>query len=190
MSKQDLQYGLPRSLGPSSVTGRCTSRPTGRTLKAHEMDQFCTSATLTSGQQFPTFLASETSFTEDNFSMDGRGWFADDSSVLRLLCTLSLLLLHQLPLGSTGIRSQRLGTPALGNFFLSSSITNIPSIYPANIRKISMTSDPLGEHFRTESSANIFFHPLSHHPAPPTHTHWVFIRYTVKGTYPGILPES
>ena len=33
-----------------------------------------------------------------------------------------------------------------------------------------MTSDPLGEHFRTESSANIFFHPLSHHTCS-THTH-------------------
>ena len=40
------------------------------------------------------------------------GW-ADDSSVLHLLCTLSLLLLHQLRLRSSGIRSHRLGTPAL-----------------------------------------------------------------------------
>ena len=40
-------------------------------------------------------------------------WFWDDSSVLHLLCTLFLLLLCQLPLRSAGIRSQRLGDPAL-----------------------------------------------------------------------------
>ena len=42
-----------------------------------------------------------------------RGWFGDDSSTLRLLCTLFLLLLHQLHLRSSGIRSWSLGTPAL-----------------------------------------------------------------------------
>ena len=41
------------------------------------------------------------------------GWLGDDSSVLHLLCTLFLLLLHQLHLRSSGFRSQRLGTPAL-----------------------------------------------------------------------------
>ena len=40
----------------------------------------------------------------------GEGWFGDDSSVLRLLCTLFLLLLHQLHLTSSDIRSWRLGT--------------------------------------------------------------------------------
>ena len=46
-----------------------------------------------------------------NFSHGlGRGgWFGDDSSTLHLF----LLLLHQLHLRSSGIRSQRLGTPAL-----------------------------------------------------------------------------
>ena len=39
------------------------------------------------------------------------GWFQDDSSALHLLCTLFLLLLHQLHLRSSGIRSRRLGTP-------------------------------------------------------------------------------
>ena len=39
------------------------------------------------------------------------GWFQDDSSALHLLCTLFLLLLHQLHLRSSGIRSWRLGTP-------------------------------------------------------------------------------
>ena len=46
---------------------------------------------------------------EDSFSMDyGGGWFADDSSALCLLCTL--LLLHQLHLRSSSIRSWRLET--------------------------------------------------------------------------------
>ena len=39
------------------------------------------------------------------------GRFQDDSSALHLLCTLFLLLLHQLHLRSSGIRSWRLGTP-------------------------------------------------------------------------------
>ena len=39
-------------------------------------------------------------------------WFQDDSSALHLLCTL-FLLLHQLHLRSSGIRSRRLGTPVL-----------------------------------------------------------------------------
>lgn len=41
------------------------------------------------------------------------GWFGDDSSALRLLCTLFLLILHQLHLRSLDIRSQRLGAPGL-----------------------------------------------------------------------------
>ena len=43
----------------------------------------------------------------------GRAWFQDDSNTLCLLCTLFLSLLHQLHLRSSGIRSQRLGTPVL-----------------------------------------------------------------------------
>ena len=42
-----------------------------------------------------------------------RGWFWDDSNALHLLCTLFLLPLHQLHLRSSGIGSQRLGTPVL-----------------------------------------------------------------------------
>ena len=41
------------------------------------------------------------------------GWFQDNSSTFHLLRTLFLLLLHQIHLRSSGIRSQRLGTPAL-----------------------------------------------------------------------------
>ena len=41
-----------------------------------------------------------------------RGWVVqDDSSPLHLLCTLFLVLLHQLQLRLSGIRFQRLGTP-------------------------------------------------------------------------------
>ena len=47
---------------------------------------------------------------------DGGGWFGDNSSVLHLLCTLFLLLLHQLHLRLSGIRSQRLGTPDLNTW--------------------------------------------------------------------------
>ena len=73
----------------------------------------------TSGPQ--TFLAPGTGFVEDNFSTDREGeegWFGDDSGTLHLLCTLFLSLLHQLNLRSSGIKSWRLGTPALGQAFL------------------------------------------------------------------------
>ena len=51
---------------------------------------------------------------EDNFSLDqGGGWFWNDSSALHLLCTLFLLLSHQVHLRSLGIRSQSLGASGL-----------------------------------------------------------------------------
>ena len=64
------------------------------------------------------FLAPGTGLGEDNFSMGqggggGRRWFWDDSSALHLLCTLFLLLLYQLHLRSSGIRSLSLGTSGL-----------------------------------------------------------------------------
>ena len=68
-------------------------------------------------QQSPVFWAPGNGFVEDNFPTDrgwgGAGWFWDDSRALHLLCTLFLLLLHQLHFSSSDIRSQRLGTPAL-----------------------------------------------------------------------------
>ena len=67
-------------------------------------------------QQSLTFLAPRTSFLEGSFSRTGEGgWFRDDSNTLHLLRTLFLLLLliHQLHLRSSGIRSQRLGTRVL-----------------------------------------------------------------------------
>ena len=68
-------------------------------------------------QKSPIFLVPGTGSMEDNFSMNqgSGGWFRDDSSTLHLLFTLFLLLLHQFCLRSSGIRSQRLGTPALKN---------------------------------------------------------------------------
>ena len=42
-----------------------------------------------------------------------RGWFGKDSSAFCILGTSFLLVLHQLHLRSSGIRSQRLGTPTL-----------------------------------------------------------------------------
>ena len=45
------------------------------------------------------------------------------SSTLHLLCTLFLLLLYQLHLRSSGVRSQRLGTPDLDNYrYVNSSM--------------------------------------------------------------------
>ena len=65
-------------------------------------------------QWSPMFLAPGTSFVEDNFPIDQGGVeFQGDSRTWHLLCTLFLLLLHQLHLRTPGIRSQRLGTPEL-----------------------------------------------------------------------------
>ena len=66
-------------------------------------------------QRSPDLLALGTGLMEDNFPMDqGRGgWFQDNSRALHLSCTLLLVLLHQLHFRWSGIRSWRLGTPAL-----------------------------------------------------------------------------
>ena len=66
-------------------------------------------------QQSPIFLAPGTGFIEESFSMD---WGRRDSfRVIQMhyifLCTLFLLLLHQLHLRSSGIRFQKVGTPGL-----------------------------------------------------------------------------
>ena len=46
------------------------------------------------------------------------GWFGDDLNALHLLFTL-FLLLHQLHLRSSGVRSQKLGTPDVGDILRS-----------------------------------------------------------------------
>ena len=77
--------------------------------------------------QASTFLAPGTCFLEDDFFMDWvGGWFQDDSSTLHLSCTLFLLLLHQLHLRSSGIRSRRLGTLFYGFISLPISLQSIP----------------------------------------------------------------
>ena len=87
-------------------------------------------------QQSPTFLAPETSFVEDNFSTDGMGWFGNDSSVLHVLHTV-FPLLHELQLRSSGIRSQRLGTPALQDLHLTPHLADDQSsiIHSIDINK-------------------------------------------------------
>ena len=68
---------------------------------------------LISIQQSPIFLAPGTSFMEDNSSTNQeQGTVWDNSSALHLVCTLFLLFLYQLYLRSSGIRTQRLRTPA------------------------------------------------------------------------------
>ena len=62
----------------------------------------------------PKLFGTRDQFRGRNFSTDWMGrWFQDDSNALHLLCSLFLLLLHQLHLRSSGIRCQRLRTPGL-----------------------------------------------------------------------------
>ena len=68
----------------------------------------------------------------------GEGGFQDDSGALHLLCTL--LFLYQLHLRSSDIRSQRLGTPILGDRMQrSGSPTNISKIIKERERKYTVT---------------------------------------------------
>ena len=82
------------SLGSFSCNRNCSQR----WLKSVVPSLFCTRGQLC-GRQFFLWM----------------GWFLDDSSASHVLCTLFLLLLHQLHLRSSGIRSQRLGIPSLNN---------------------------------------------------------------------------
>ena len=65
--------------------------------------------------------------------------FGDDSSTLHLLCTLFLLLLHQLHLRSSGIILRRLRMPALGylHILLNMSLT----CFPQGAAKIILSSE-------------------------------------------------
>ena len=66
----------------------------------------------------PNFFSTRDWFHErPSFHRPGlEGWFQGDSSPLHLLCTFFLLLLHQLHIRSSGIRSQRLGTLVLKSY--------------------------------------------------------------------------
>ena len=79
---------------------------------------------------------------ENSFSMDGSGgWFGDDSSTLHLLYTLFLLLLHEIHLRASGIRSQRLGNPALRHFIpeVLKYIVRVPNRETLDWHKTSFT---------------------------------------------------
>ena len=74
-------------------------------------------------QQSPIFLAPETSFMEDNFSMDqGYGDSFGMNRVHNFYCALYFWLLHQPHLRSSGIRSQRLETPDVKGEFKEISL--------------------------------------------------------------------
>ena len=75
----------------------------------------------------PSLLGNRDHFYRREFFCGWRGgWFRDDSSALHLLCTSFLFLLHQLHLRSSGIKSWRLGTPALFVHWLSRIPMRLP----------------------------------------------------------------
>ena len=99
-------------------------------------------------QQSPNFLAPWTRFLEKIFSMDeGEVWFQDVSSTLHVLCTLYLLLLHQLHLRLLGIRSWRLRTPGLEQTLLIfiSRQGLPPCQLPSSFRFLGRGSCPLAQ---------------------------------------------
>ena len=71
-----------------------------------------------------------------------RRWFGDDSSALHLLCPLFLLLLHQLRLRSSGIKSLKWGTPVEWRRECTQSV----SMAPVNINLKILTSAPTPGH--------------------------------------------
>ena len=77
-------------------------------------------------QQSPSFLAPRDWFCGRQFFHKlGGGQFWDDSHTLHLLYIFFLLLLRKFHLRSSGIRSQRLGTPALEYLALKVSSISI-----------------------------------------------------------------
>ena len=65
----------------------------------------------------PGFLAPGISFMEFFHRPREGGNFGDDLNTLHLLHTLFLLLLHQLYLRSSNIKSWRLGTPVIKDMY-------------------------------------------------------------------------
>ena len=110
---------------------------------------------------------------EDNFSTDGSGyWFGDGSNALHLLCSLVLLLLllHQLHLRSSGIRSRRLGTPALKwkLFLFFFFLVSEPGFHPKRTRRFPTRTGHFCSRFGAKSQP----------PLPPSPTlgpliHWI-----------------
>ena len=77
--------------------------------------------------------------------MGDRGWFRDDSSTLHVLCTLFLLLLHQLHLRSSGLRSWMSGTPALTHSCEEKILSFIHFPFNAGLLGIFFVEDPMGQ---------------------------------------------
>ena len=77
--------------------------------------------------------------------MGDRGWFGDDSSTLHVLCTLFLLLLHQLHLRSSGMRSWMSGTPALTHSCEEKILSFIHFPFNAGLLGIFFVGDPMGQ---------------------------------------------
>ena len=91
----------------------------------------------------------------------------DDSSTLSLLCTLFLLLLHQLHLRSSGIRSWRLGTFVLKQGFPGGA-RNRTHLQKQQMKEMWVRSlsweDPLEEGMATHSSTLAWRIPWTEEP--------------------------
>ena len=90
------------------------------------------------------------------YGLGERGMIQDDSSTLRLLHTLFLLLLHQLHLRSSGIRSWRLGTLVLKQGFSGGARNRGTQLQKQQTKEMWVRSlsweDPLEEVMATHSS--------------------------------------
>ena len=75
-------------------------------LATHHRDLSCWLWHLLSNPGFPNLSGPRDQFCVRQFFHGPGKWFQDDSRTLHLLCTLFLLLLHQLHLRSLGIRSE------------------------------------------------------------------------------------
>lgn len=110
---QDLEALLgscPSSSNFKANVGLHSTDPQALYLPSFKTDKRTQVRDSSGLKQRPHLLAPGTCFIEDNFSTGcAGGWFQDDSRALHLLCTSFLLLMHQLQLRSSGIRSKKLG---------------------------------------------------------------------------------
>ena len=90
------------------------------------------------------------------YGLGERGMVRDDSSTLRLLHTSFLLLLHQLHIRSSGIRSWRLGTFVLKQGFPGGARNRRTALQKQQTKEMRVRSlsweDPLEEGMATHSS--------------------------------------